>query len=244
MKLKANCSICSIEFTYKFNPNRKRKYCSLKCIQKKSYIKRESKCNWCHKIYKRGSADIGKFCSMPCKGLGARLTESQKLIKIKSYYEKNVIRQDGCWGWNGAVSSNGYGAIGAGRKTKINAHRAAWILYKGKIPKKMQVMHSCDNRLCSNYMEHLSLGTAKDNSLDMISKGRGNGHFNKGTIPINAFSKGAIPSNRKLIASQVIEIKKLRLECFSVSQIIKQTGIKRHLIERIIYSGYYSEIKI
>ncbi len=232
-KLKTNCSLCSIEFTYRFREDRKRQYCTIKCIQTHSSIKRESECRWCHKIYKRGHADLGRFCSMPCKGFGTRLTEEQKTIKIKTYYEQNVIRQEGCWGWKGAVSSNGYGQIGAGRLTKINHHRAAWILYKGEIPDGLFVLHACDNRLCSNYIDHLFLGTAKDNSLDMVSKGRGNG-----------YKKGSIPLNRKLTDSQVIEIRKLRLENLSANQITKLTGIKRHIIEDICYRGRYSDIKI
>lgn len=233
-KLKTNCSICSIEFEYRFREDRKRQYCSLKCIQENSDIKRKSKCNWCNKIYKRGHADLGKYCSMLCKGPGTRLNEEQKLIKIRTYYEKNVIRQNGCWGWKGAVSSNGYGSIGAGRLTKINAHRAAWTLYKGEIPDGFFVLHTCDNRLCSNYVEHLFLGTAKDNSRDMINKRRGNGQFNKGLIP----------HNRKLIDSQVVEIKKKLIGGKSQKSLAREFKVDKKTIFDISHNKIWKHIKI
>ena len=55
----------------------------------------------------------------------------------------------------------------------IYAHRLAYIEANGgaPIPKGRCVMHSCDNRRCVN-PAHLSLGTSKDNSQDMVKKKR------------------------------------------------------------------------
>ena len=78
----------------------------------------------------------------------------------------------GCHLWCGTVTkSTGYGEIKVdGRKT--TGHRATWIAHHGDVPAGMVIMHSCDNRLCVN-LDHLSVGTRRDNSRDMTRKGRG-----------------------------------------------------------------------
>lgn len=51
------------------------------------------------------------------------------------------------------------------------AHRLAWQISRGPIPAGMMVCHRCDNRCCIN-VDHLFLGTAKDNYDDSRKKGR------------------------------------------------------------------------
>jgi len=82
----------------------------------------------------------------------------------------------GCQLWIGTVTkSTGYGEIKVnGRKT--TAHRAMWIAHHGEIPSGMVVLHKCDIRSCVN-LDHLSVGSRKDNSIDMSKKKRG--AFNK-----------------------------------------------------------------
>ncbi len=53
----------------------------------------------------------------------------------------------------------------------MGAHRYSYMLHKGTIAPGMFVMHACDNKLCVN-PDHLSLGTPRDNTQDMIAKGR------------------------------------------------------------------------
>lgn len=55
----------------------------------------------------------------------------------------------------------------------IAVHRASWIYHKGKIPDGMVICHKCDNPKCF-LIDHLFLGTPKDNNHDMIKKGRSN----------------------------------------------------------------------
>jgi hypothetical protein len=45
----------------------------------------------------------------------------------------------------------------------------AWELANGPIPKGMDVLHKCDNRIC---VRHLFLGTQLDNMQDRDRKGR------------------------------------------------------------------------
>ena len=77
--------------------------------------------------------------------------------------------EDGCLVWHGALS-DGYGMIWYEGKL-IRAHRLAWLLSCGVIPKGMQVLHKCDNRKCIN-LKHLFLGTQADNLNDAVAKGR------------------------------------------------------------------------
>jgi len=77
---------------------------------------------------------------------------------------------DECWEWKAGCVSNGYGRFRFNGK-KQQAHRVAWQLEHGPIPKGMFVCHTCDNRLCVN-INHLYLGDHKDNMDDMVAKGR------------------------------------------------------------------------
>lgn len=52
------------------------------------------------------------------------------------------------------------------------AHRYAWRLANGSPPDDIYVLHACDNRKCVR-ASHLFLGTALDNTRDMLAKGRG-----------------------------------------------------------------------
>lgn len=79
-----------------------------------------------------------------------------------------------CWEWEGQKLSNGYGRISLGAKKlgSDGAHRVSWRLAnKQDIPKGMHIMHKCDNPKCVN-PSHLELGTPKQNTQDMIRKGR------------------------------------------------------------------------
>lgn len=78
-----------------------------------------------------------------------------------------------CWQWIGGKAPNGYGRIQRGGKKSpyLGAHRVSYEMHFGPIPDGMVVMHKCDNPSCVN-PQHLSVGTFKDNTADMISKGR------------------------------------------------------------------------
>jgi len=65
----------------------------------------------------------------------------------------------------------GYGKLNWCGRRDLLAHRVAFELAYGVIPWDMSVCHDCDNPVCCN-PEHLWMGTAADNSLDMLAKGR------------------------------------------------------------------------
>lgn len=81
----------------------------------------------------------------------------------------------GCWLWLGALDRYGYGQVSHGGRP-LRVHRVAYELKHGPIPPRdgyhgACVLHGCDNRSCCN-PEHLSLGSAKANTRDMVAKRR------------------------------------------------------------------------
>lgn len=89
---------------------------------------------------------------------------------------KVVKRSDGCWEWIGKRFKNQYGSIthsNLGEFSYHLAHRISYELFVKAPPITLMVLHRCDRPWCVN-PEHLFLGTAKDNSDDMVSKGRSN----------------------------------------------------------------------
>ena len=83
-----------------------------------------------------------------------------------SYVKKTAT----CWLWTGAVSTDGYGKTTRHGKT-MRAHRLAWELTNGEIPRGKIVCHNCDVPLCCR-PGHMFVGTPRDNTLDALAKGR------------------------------------------------------------------------
>jgi len=101
-----------------------------------------------------------------------------------------------CWIWLGSTYERGGHAqayyCGQGQP----AQRVAWTITHGGIPKGICVLHKCDNPICVR-PSHLFLGTPKDNSQDMVRKGRWNGRrgplSEEAKAKISAANKGKQP---------------------------------------------------
>ena len=94
------------------------------------------------------------------------------------FWEK-VEKTKTCWLWHGATRPNkgnsqnpvnNYGNVWKDGRY-LAAHRAAWELAYGAIPKNALVLHACDNPPCVR-PDHLFLGTPLSNITDMDNKGR------------------------------------------------------------------------
>lgn len=104
------------------------------------------------------------------------LTQKQR----KNFLSKiDVSNPSGCWVWTGSKVGIGYGKVNLCDKD-YRAHRISYLMYLGPIPDGKLVCHSCDNPSCVR-PDHLFIGSAKENTQDMLSKKRNNNGWAKRT---------------------------------------------------------------
>lgn len=74
-----------------------------------------------------------------------------------------------CWQWKTAKANIHMTTTFLGQS--CSAHRLSYRLFKGPLEPGQVVRHTCDNPCCVNPY-HLLAGTHKDNTADMIARGR------------------------------------------------------------------------
>jgi hypothetical protein len=105
--------------------------------------------------------------------IGRPIGRTNGLSLLERLLNKVIIDNNSCWVWQGGTNNIGYGMMRDGAKMRT-VHRVSYEEHnQSSIPSHLVVMHRCDNKLCTN-PAHLSLGTRKDNTDDMIRKGRHN----------------------------------------------------------------------
>lgn len=85
--------------------------------------------------------------------------------KIRIYSIKD---ENGCWIWQGAKNTFGYGIVGDSSKT-IKAHRASYEAYVGLLTEGTVVHHKCANASCVN-PKHLQAITSIENVAEMLER--------------------------------------------------------------------------
>ena len=92
-------------------------------------------------------------------------------IKGRFWSKVDIRSDDDCWLWKGSRNHKGYGSFNAAPGVTKIAHRIAYLIGHGELDSELMVCHVCDTPGCCN-PRHLFQGTAKQNSEDMVAKGR------------------------------------------------------------------------
>jgi len=134
-----------------------------------------------------------------------------------------VDKTDTCWLWKGAFGWKKYGRFSPSHSKSYAAHRFSYETFVGPIPKKILVLHKCDQASCVR-PDHLFLGTQHDNMLDCLKKGRrpsGENHV-----------------MCKLSDNQVAEIRELRGQGMVITKLATRFHVSKSLIGLIVLGEY------
>lgn len=206
---------------------------------------KKNKCENCGISFERQY--VRRFCSKACwykwnavtlssfnhkRFQWKNCTEKEKIERIRSSFEKYVIKNEGCWDWKGYFDKDGYpllnsGYNGRGFKER-RGNRISWVIYKGEIPEGKYILHSCDNPRCTN-PDHLFLGTCLENNRDKVFKGRGN--------------KGSKHGNSKLTEEQVKNMRVKFRDGVMIKRIMEDYKISRQTAYDIKYGNVWKHVK-
>jgi hypothetical protein len=86
---------------------------------------------------------------------------------VKRFCAKFPIGGSGCWGWEAAKDTTGYGRFWDGSRV-VPAHRVSYELFVGPITEGLHIDHLCRNRGCVN-PSHLEPVTQRENMMRGVS---------------------------------------------------------------------------
>jgi hypothetical protein len=167
--------------------------------------------------------------------------------EVEARFWGRIKKTPGCWLWTGSTNRQGYGTLNID-KQYVLAHRVAWTLALGDIPRGKCVLHHCDTPACCRPI-HLFLGDPKDNTTDMIAKNRQCQGERKSLIMRAAALRGDahpsrtnpgyLPRGEKhwraiLTAEHVREIRRLRADRFTYEKIAATFSVSQGTIYDII----------
>lgn len=145
-----------------------------------------------------------------------------------------VNKTESCWEWTGAIY-HGYGAFSDGTMTH-RAHRLAWQMVNGPIPKGIWILHRCDNRKCVR-IDHLFAGTPQDNVDDMMGKKRHWIFMNHGPI-----TRGSKNGCAKLTESDIPKIREMASIGILKIRIAEKFNVSSDAIERVLKGKSWAHV--
>lgn len=104
------------------------------------------------------------------KRTGSVIAKEHRSASPEESFSVRAKPDGDCVVWTGSTVYGGYGQIWV-QGRKVRAHRYVWERANGPISRGLVVRHKCDNPPCVR-LDHLEIGTLKDNTQDMIARGR------------------------------------------------------------------------
>lgn len=154
-------------------------------------------------------------------------SELEMLENLRKNILRSTRKEKDCLIWiRKSKNAFGYGIV-IYKGKYIGAHRAAWIAWRGEIPKGLFVLHKCDVPECCS-PDHLFLGTQRENIHDRMRKGRS--IYSEKT----QFKKSQKPHNTILNESQVKEIREQRLKGELMKDLAIKYNVTRYAISDLI----------
>lgn len=143
---------------------------------------------------------------------------------VKRFWSKvDRIAPDSCWIWTAYIGPRGYGCLAWKSRPATRAHRVAYEITFGPIPKGMIIMHTCDNKKCVN-PAHLTVGTQLDNMRD-------------------AAIKRSYNEQSKLTKEEVKEIRTLAKSSITQKEIAKRYHMSQPTISDIVNWKIWKHVK-
>lgn len=134
-------------------------------------------------------------------------------------------------------NTRGYRKFYVGNKDWL-AHRYAYTMTYGEIPKGFYVLHKCHVRNCIN-PKHLYAGTAKDNARDCWDAGRNSFQKNPKSIP-----RGSSCKSSKLKESDIVVIFNLRKSGWTIPMIMRKFKITENAVYLVLNRKTWKHVKI